>query len=265
MSADGYKSGQLVGKQGLEKQYEKMLHGREGIQFVEVDAHNRVVTNGRAREAVTPQEGPPLYTNIDLDLQEYIHSLFGDSLAAAAVAMVPQTGEVLALYSSPALDPNRWVGGVSQSYYDSLRTDPRQPLYNKALQAIAAAGIDVQAGDGDDGARGQPHQLRLRTCRSRARASTTSATGPGTAGRRKDTAASTCSARSRSRATCTSIKLGQRLTLSRLVGGGVGLGFDKRTGIDLPEESQAEISRRATRTTSTSGTGRAAGRAARRN
>ena len=48
--------------------------------------------------------------------------------------MVPQTGEVLALYSSPRIDPNRFVGGVPTSYYDSLRTDPRQPLYNKALQ-----------------------------------------------------------------------------------------------------------------------------------
>src|ERR1041385_2948461 len=118
LSSAGYKPGQIVGKQGLEKQYEQALRGREGVQYVEVDAHNRVVTNGRAREAVTPQEGPPLYTNIDLDLQEYINTLFGDTLAAAAVALVPQTGEVLALYSSPALDPNRWVGGVSQSYMD---------------------------------------------------------------------------------------------------------------------------------------------------
>ena len=59
MSSLGYKPGQLVGKQGLEKQYETSLRGREGIQFVEVDARNRIVPNARAREAVTPQEGPP--------------------------------------------------------------------------------------------------------------------------------------------------------------------------------------------------------------
>ena len=58
MTKDGYKAGQLVGKAGLEKQYEGDLKGREGVQFVEVDAHNRIVPNGRAREDVTPLEGP---------------------------------------------------------------------------------------------------------------------------------------------------------------------------------------------------------------
>ncbi len=237
MSADGYKSGQLIGKQGLEKQYEKLLHGREGIQFVEVDAHNRVVTNGRAREAVTPQEGPPLYTNIDLDLQEYIHSLFGDSLAAAAVAMVPQTGEVLALYSSPAADPNRWVGGVSQSYYDSLRNDPRQPLYNKALQALQAPGSTFKLATAtmaleDSLINFDSHMPE--TCK-----------GFYYFGNRtwhcwKKEGHGSLSLLGAIAQSCDVYfyQLGQRLTLSRLVAGGVSLGFDKRTGIDLPEESR---------------------------
>jgi penicillin-binding protein 2 len=135
LASDGYKPGQLIGKRGLEKQYEKELRGREGVQFVEVDAKNRIVSTGQARDAITPQEGPPLYTNIDLDLQEYIHSLFGDSLAAGAIAMNPKTGEVLALYSSPSIDPNRFVGGVPASYYDSLLNDPRKPEYNKVTQS----------------------------------------------------------------------------------------------------------------------------------
>ena len=66
-------------------------------------------------------------------MQTYIHTLFGDTLAGAAVAMVPQTGEVLALYSAPAIDPNRFIGGVSSAYYDSLLKDPRKPLLNKAV------------------------------------------------------------------------------------------------------------------------------------
>src|SRR6185312_12006199 len=129
------KPGQLVGKQGLEKQYEKELRGREGVQFVEVDARNRIVPNGRAREDVTPAEGPTLYTNIDLDLQEFMHTMFADTITVGAIAMVPQTGEVLGMYSSPSIDPNRFVGGVSSAYYDSLRNDPRKPLYNKVLQS----------------------------------------------------------------------------------------------------------------------------------
>jgi penicillin-binding protein 2 len=237
MSSEGYKSGQLIGQQGLEKQYEKLLHGREGIQFVEVDAHNRVVTNGRAREAVTPEEGPPLYTNIDLDLQEYIHSLFGDSLPAAAVAMVPKTGEVLALYSSPAIDPNRWVGGVSAAYYDSLRTDPRQPLYNKALQSTQPPGSTFKLATAtmalEDSLINFDTHMPERC------------TGFYYFGNRawhcwKKEGHGSLDLMHAIAQSCDVYfyQVGQRLTLSRLVGGGIGLGFDRRTGIDLPEENR---------------------------
>jgi penicillin-binding protein 2 len=237
LGSAGYKPGQIVGKQGLEKQYEQALRGREGVQFVEVDAHNRVVTNGRAREAVTPQEGPPLYTNIDLDLQEYIHTLFGDTLAAAAVALVPQTGEVLALYSSPALDPNRWVGGVSQSYLDSLRNDPRQPLFNKAVQAtqppgstfkLATAVMALQDSIINFDTR-MPEPCRgfyyfgNRTWHCWQKEGHGSLTLSGAISKSCDVYF---------------YQLGQKLTLSRLVAGGIGLGFDKRSGIDLPEDTR---------------------------
>ncbi len=240
MSADGYKPGQLVGQQGLEKQYEKLLRGREGIQFVEVDARNRVVTNGRAREAVTPQEGPPLYTNIDLDLQEYINTLFGDSLPAAAVAMVPQTGEVLALYSSPAIDPNRWVGGVSAAYYDSLKTDPRKPLYNKVLQATQPPGSTFKLATAvmalqDSLINFDSHMPERCTgfyyfgnrpwhCWKKEGHGSLNLT---------NAIAQSCDVYF--------YQLGQRITLSRLVAGGIGLGFDKRSGIDLPEENRPQF------------------------
>jgi penicillin-binding protein 2 len=237
MSPDGYKPGQLIGKQGLEKQYEKLLRGREGIQYVEVDAHNRVVTNGRAREAVTPQEGPPLYTNIDLDLQEYIHSLFGDSLPAAAVAMVPQTGEVLALYSSPAVDPNRWVGGVSSAYYDSLNTDPRKPLYNKVFQAMQPPGSTFKLATAvmalEDSLITFDSHMPERC------------TGFYYFGNRawhcwKKEGHGSLNLTNAIAQSCDVFfyQLGQRLTLSRLVAGGISLGFDTRSGLDLPNENR---------------------------
>lgn len=237
LAGSGYKPGQLVGKSGLEKQYEAQLRGREGVQFVEVDARNRIVLNGRAREDVTPQIGPPLYTNIDLDLQEYIHQLFADTLAGAVVAMVPQTGEVLALYSSPTIDPNRFVGGVSSAYYDSLNTDPRQPLYNKALQGqyppgstfkLATAVIALQDSLISFNTR-MPQPCtgfyyfgnRVWHCWRKEGHGSLDLAGA---------IAQSCDVYF--------YQLGQKLTLSRLVGGGIGLGFDKRTGIDLPEESR---------------------------
>ena len=135
----GYKAGQQIGKQGLEKQYEAELRGREGSRFVEVDARNSVLREVTDRQ-LDPVGAPPLYTNIDLDLQRFVAKLFADSLQGGVVAMVPQTGEVLALYSAPSFDPNRFIGGVSAEYYDSLRNDPRKPLYNKALQGTYPPG-----------------------------------------------------------------------------------------------------------------------------
>ena len=240
LGGSGYKAGQLVGKTGLEKQYETQLRGREGVQFVEVDARNRIVLNGRAREDVTPQEGPPLYTNIDLDLQEYIHQLFADTLAGAVVAMVPQTGEVLALYSSPTIDPNRFVGGVSSSYYDSLNTDPRQPLYNKALQGQYPPGSTFKLATSVIALEDSLIDFKTHMPQS--------CTGFYYFGNRvwhcwrkeghgnldlAGAIAQSCDVYF--------YQLGQKITLSRLVGGGIGLGFDKRTGIDLPEESRPKF------------------------
>ena len=129
-----YKPGQQIGKGGLERQYEERLRGREGVRFVEVDARGRVVRDADTRDIMLPEPAPPLITNIDLDLQRFVASIFGDSLTGAAVAIDPATGEVLALHSGPTFDPNRFIGGVSTSYYEQLRTDPRRPLLNKALQ-----------------------------------------------------------------------------------------------------------------------------------
>src|SRR4051812_30592935 len=89
-----YKAGQIIGKQGLEKEYEQVLHGREGSRFVEVDARGRVVREQGAQEKRPVQAGS-LQTNIDLDLQLFTASVFGDSLIGGAVAMDPNNGEVL--------------------------------------------------------------------------------------------------------------------------------------------------------------------------
>ncbi|MEO5815911.1 MAG: hypothetical protein ABIT20_11595, partial [Gemmatimonadaceae bacterium] len=123
-----YKAGQQVGKQGLEKQYEAILRGKEGSQFVEVDARGRIVKNAGARQDLAPVAGPDLHTNIDMDLQRYVAGIFGDSLQGGAVALDPQTGGVLALYSAPSWDGNRFIGGIPAAYWDSLRTDKRRPL-----------------------------------------------------------------------------------------------------------------------------------------
>ncbi len=240
MASAGYKPGQLVGRQGLEKQYEKELRGREGIQFVEVDAHNRIVPNGQTREQVTPQEGPPLYTNIDLDLQEFIYHMFADTLPGAVVAMVPTTGEVLALYSSPAIDPNRFVGGVPQAYYDSLNHDPRGPLYNKALQGFQPPGSTFKLATSVIAL--QDSLVDFKTHMP------TSCPGFYYFGNRmwrcwQKQGHGSLDLTSAIAQSCDVYfyQLGQRIGLSRLVAGGLALGFGKRTGLDLPEEHRPEF------------------------
>jgi penicillin-binding protein 2 len=136
----GYKSGQEVGKAGLERQYEAQLRGKEGTHFVEVDARGRVVGEAGGRGDITPESPDPLYTNIDLDLQRFAATLFGDTLQGGVMAMDPKTGEVLAIHSAPSFDPNKFIGGVSTQYYSQLRDDPRRPLYNKVIQGLYPPG-----------------------------------------------------------------------------------------------------------------------------
>jgi penicillin-binding protein 2 len=237
LSSEGYKTGQQIGKQGLEKQYEKRLRGREGVQFVEVDSRNRVVRNAGARADIPPLAAQALKTNIDLDLQTFIQGLFGDTLSGGAVAMDPKTGGVLAVYSSPAIDPNRYIGGISVSYYDSLRNDPRKPLYNKALQGsyppgstwkLATSIIGLQ----DSVTSFTEHMPQPCTgyfyygnnswkCWEKKGHGSLDLTGA---------IAQSCDVYF--------YQLGLKIGLSRLVAGGVTLGFKSKSGIDLPEESR---------------------------
>ena len=135
-----YKPGQQIGKAGLEKQYEAILHGKEGVRFDEVDARGRPVRGEGPRPDLNPEGAPPLYTNIDLDLQKFTVGIFADSLQGGAIAIDPNTGEVLALYSAPSWDPNKFTGGIPVEYYKQLLDDKRRPLVNKAIQGTYPPG-----------------------------------------------------------------------------------------------------------------------------
>jgi penicillin-binding protein 2 len=230
-----YKAGQQVGKQGLEKQYESVLRGREGYQYVEVDARGRIVRQEGARADLPPVAGPPLYTNIDMDLQRYVAGIFGDSLQGGAVALDPKTGAVLALYSAPTWDGNRFIGGIPQQYWDSLRTDERRPLYNKALQgtyppgstwklATTVLGLETGAVTMHDRmpipcTGGMQYGSRYFRCWDKRGHGHVTLAGA---------IAKSCDVYF--------YQLGLKLGLSRMLAGGVSLKMNDKTGIDLPEE-----------------------------
>jgi len=136
----GYRLGDLVGRAGIERQYERVLGGRAGERYVEVDARGRMVGTIAPRATVAPIPGDSLRLSIDVALQRFIHSIFPKDLNGAVVALVPSTGEVLAFYSYPNFDPNRLTGGIPADLWRDLNTNPRRPLLNRATSGIYAPG-----------------------------------------------------------------------------------------------------------------------------
>jgi penicillin-binding protein 2 len=232
-----YKAGQQVGKGGLEKQYEDSLRGKEGVRFVEVDARGRVVREAGARQDLPPEPGKPLYTNIDIDLQRFVAGIFGDSLQGGAIALDPKTGGVLALYSAPSYDPNRFIGGISRDLWKQLNDDPRHPLYNKVIQGRYPPGstwkLATAAMALEDGVVTLDEKMPV----------------PCTGGLQYGTRYFKCwdhkghgnvnlSQAIEQSCDVYFYQLGLKLGLSRLVAGGLKFGSRERSGLDLPGESR---------------------------
>ena len=134
--ADGYKSGDIIGKFGLEKIYDKYVRGEDGGDQVEVDVSGKPVKRlGRK----VPVPGDDLVLTIDKDLQTAAEKAVDDRLAAihasaaAAVVLNPQTGEVLAMVSRPAFDPNLFAHGISSKDWGKLNNNPFHPMDNKTI------------------------------------------------------------------------------------------------------------------------------------
>jgi penicillin-binding protein 2 len=133
--ADSLRIGSLVGKDGLERAYDDTLRGSDGERFVEVSALGYVVREAGAAPTLPSVAGATLHTTIDLDLQRYISRSFPQGMRGAVVALQPNTGEILALYSAPSYDPNAFVGGVSPEYWRALNQSDAHPLLDRAIQA----------------------------------------------------------------------------------------------------------------------------------
>ena len=150
-----YEQGILVGKVGIERQYEETLQGRRGTRYLEVDATGRIVGPLAGIEEDPGEPGEDIHLTLDLDLTAWIHSIFPDSLPGAVVALDPDDGGVLALYSAPTFDPNAFIGGLSDEEWESLESDPQMPLLNRTVMGLyppastwklAAAGIALDLG-----------------------------------------------------------------------------------------------------------------------
>lgn len=165
----GYARDQLVGRAGLESQYESVLAGKPGVEYVQLDARNQIsgVTN-----ATAPVAGDNLVLSIDAQVQALAESSIAQAVkddpgnpinktnyvkatTAAAVVMDAKTGRLLALASYPSYDPSVWVGGISQKAYAQLTSNPNFPLVDKAISGQYPPGSTFKLASGiaaiDDG------------------------------------------------------------------------------------------------------------------
>jgi penicillin-binding protein 2 len=131
-----YNPGDIVGKSGVELQYNDILMGKNGSRQVLVNSKGKEV--GLLSD-VPAEPGKPLRLTIDLDVQIAAEQALGDE-NGAIVAMDPHTGEILAMVSRPVFDPNEFSVRVSRENWNRLITDESKPLLNKAIQAQLAPG-----------------------------------------------------------------------------------------------------------------------------
>jgi penicillin-binding protein 2 len=129
----GYKQGDVIGKNGIERQYDEILRGKDGLETRIVDARGRRITGGNTREA--PNMGKNLVLTIDRKIQTLAEKALGRRIGAVVVSR-PSNGEILAMVSYPWYEPDIFSNpDLSRSGYQALLDDPNRPLINRAIQS----------------------------------------------------------------------------------------------------------------------------------
>lgn len=135
-----YRPGSLIGKKGLERQYDQVLRGKEGTAYLEVFASGQVLGPYTGRPRIEATAGADLQLAIDLDLQTLATRVFDSFCCGAIVAMDPRSGEVLAITSYPGFDANVFSGIVSESLWTAIMANPDHPLLNRPLNGLYPPG-----------------------------------------------------------------------------------------------------------------------------
>lgn len=138
----GYGYGDRIGKSGIERQYEDILRGKNGQEFIEVNAHGRNMgaISNMPRQLPTP--GLDLHLSLDADLQMVACKSFPDTLKGGVIMLDPRTGEILVLYSSPSIDPNIFslAPSLRNKSYAAAAMDSSRPLNNRVVSGTYSPG-----------------------------------------------------------------------------------------------------------------------------
>lgn len=129
-----------IGKTGIERTYEERLRGHIGYEEVETNVRGRALRVVRRHNATS---GEDLYLSLDAELQQATVDAFAGQ-QGAAIAIDPHTGEVLAMVSLPAYDPNLFINGISSKDYAALRDDPGRPEFNRNVLGGFAPGSTIK-------------------------------------------------------------------------------------------------------------------------
>lgn len=134
-----YELGDKIGKYGLEKFFEKKLREKKGEKLILTNAYGHLIPE-YSRIIKLPQKGEDIYITIDINLQQFIDSLFENYQSGACVVYNIQNGEVFALYSKPSFNPNKLTWKLSKNEWQKLIQDTLSPLLNRAISGLYPPG-----------------------------------------------------------------------------------------------------------------------------
>jgi penicillin-binding protein 2 len=140
LSASGYRLGDLIGRTGVERRYEEILRGRDGAEYVVVNAMGKRVSTLTEEPPRPPVGGHDIVLTIDLKVQLAMEAAMAGVDRGAAVAIDPRDGAVLGMVSRPAFDPNEFSHGMSMNRWKELSRGGSNPLLNRAIQGAYPPG-----------------------------------------------------------------------------------------------------------------------------
>jgi penicillin-binding protein 2 len=230
-----------VGRTGLEAEYEKLLRGRAGVEYAEVDARGQEIGPLREKRPEPATPGKDLYLTLDADLQELAWRLTAGFDRAAVVGMEVKTGAVVCLVSRPAFDPALFLGRIDPADWTALSGNPSKPFFNRAITSsyppgstmkpvVALAGLRRGVARAD---------TRLQPCTGSLRYGNRTFKCWGVHGSVDlvEALAVSCNVYF--------YQLGQRVGLDSLCGYAGAIGMGQETAIDIPGEGDGNVPNRA--------------------
>lgn len=239
LTTAGYRSGDLIGRSGVERSYEDMLRGRDGAEFVVVNARGKRVSMLEQEPPRAPEAGHDLVLTLDLRIQRAMEEAMAEVERGAGIALDPRDGSVLALVSRPAFDPNEFSHGISFARWRAMTEGGRNPLLNRAIQGVYPPGSTfkiVSMLAALEAGVAKPH-TRVQPCAG------SYLFGGRRFGCWKREGHGSLDFIGALQHSCDTYfyQMGTRLGLARLEAMSRGFGLGERTGVDLPQERRGLV------------------------